>query len=709
MCCRSQRNGAKLWISRIPFAHISSPLSVFSLRTACGRIYLALFLLRCYSAFFGYGYIHPDEWMQSGEPYFGFTLPSIDARVPWEWWPNNALRSISALQIQYLGVGWVKVLIKELRAPTGYDLFLVQRLSSMLWTVYTDILVTFVFPPKTARYMLCLFGISTAATTFLVRPFSNSIEAHQLVLCFLQVVIFYRNRTWYRQGGLTGSHWGVLTGLIAADGFFSRFTFAIFALPLGAFFGLNHIRIAAEGYIRPALRSMAVAIASLLFFAYQHVHSETRFYTQGGENDGVQVATLWGTRWIIPPINALLYNLKTENVAQHGLHPRWLHAVVNLPMMIGVANIIVLFIHGLHFVRGVLSDSAKVSPISKTDVASSSKGDEDCAARDTTTKEEEDERRAVEESIKTATAKCKPATEASTEPEVSSSKAATMSASDPATAEAREEVVEYVDIEPVAVSLSFAIIIFSLLVLSISPHQEARFLLPLAFPSTVIFAYALQHPYFTLRPKFTGILLSLHVIQHVLQLVLFSFLHQAGLLPALFSIDRSISRLPTDGYPLFDRYEHHLLYRTFTVPFHLIPSKGRGMYPRVEDYDSSNSPAYVMRMASIACNHTTLYAPAWVVRDLNSQAIWQGRVELWSTSKFGWHVDMDHLPETWEAVKEVGWKEAFTIQKLEIRCKSYPDAEGVTREDDQVIKKQMKEDPQQQQPHEEEERLHIDL
>ena len=133
------------------------------------------------------------------------------------------------------------------------------------------------------------------------------------------------------------------------------------------------------------------------------------------------------------------------------------------------------------------------------------------------------------------------------------------------------------------------------------------------------------------------------------------------------------------------------------------------MYPRVEDYDSSNSPAYVMRMASIACNHTTLYAPAWVVPDLNSQAIWEGRVELWSTGKFGWHVDMDHLPETWEAVKEVGWKEAFAIQKLEIRCKSYPEAEGVKSEDDQVIKKQMKEDPQQQQPHEEEERLHIDL
>ncbi len=36
------------------------------------------------------------------------------------------------------------------------------------------------------------------------------------------------------------------------------------------------------------------------------------------------------------PFNSLVYNLSSSNLAEHGLHPRWLHAVVNWPMLFGV-------------------------------------------------------------------------------------------------------------------------------------------------------------------------------------------------------------------------------------------------------------------------------------------------------------------------------------------------------------------------------------
>lgn len=36
------------------------------------------------------------------------------------------------------------------------------------------------------------------------------------------------------------------------------------------------------------------------------------------------------------PLNALLYNLDAANLATHGTHPRWLHACVNAPMLLGV-------------------------------------------------------------------------------------------------------------------------------------------------------------------------------------------------------------------------------------------------------------------------------------------------------------------------------------------------------------------------------------
>ena len=45
---------------------------------------------------------------------------------------------------------------------------------------------------------------------------------------------------------------------------------------------------------------------------------------------------LWPPRLIITPLNLLLFNLSTKNLAQHGIHPRYLHVLVNWPMLFGV-------------------------------------------------------------------------------------------------------------------------------------------------------------------------------------------------------------------------------------------------------------------------------------------------------------------------------------------------------------------------------------
>lgn len=38
---------------------------------------------------------------------------------------------------------------------------------------------------------------------------------------------------------------------------------------------------------------------------------------------------------VLTPLNFLSYNITPSNLAAHGLHPRWLHVVVNLPMIVG--------------------------------------------------------------------------------------------------------------------------------------------------------------------------------------------------------------------------------------------------------------------------------------------------------------------------------------------------------------------------------------
>lgn len=43
---------------------------------------------------------------------------------------------------------------------------------------------------------------------------------------------------------------------------------------------------------------------------------------------------------VIAPLNAAFYNLRSENLAIHGIHPRWLHAFVNLPMLLGLGPVL---------------------------------------------------------------------------------------------------------------------------------------------------------------------------------------------------------------------------------------------------------------------------------------------------------------------------------------------------------------------------------
>jgi phosphatidylinositol glycan class Z len=45
---------------------------------------------------------------------------------------------------------------------------------------------------------------------------------------------------------------------------------------------------------------------------------------------------------VIAPLNSLLYNTQSANLALHGVHPRWQHFLVNLPQLLGPATLLLL-------------------------------------------------------------------------------------------------------------------------------------------------------------------------------------------------------------------------------------------------------------------------------------------------------------------------------------------------------------------------------
>lgn len=47
--------------------------------------------------------------------------------------------------------------------------------------------------------------------------------------------------------------------------------------------------------------------------------------------------------FVVTPVNFLKYNMNIKNLETHGLHPRFLHLLVNIPLLFSVLGIIALW------------------------------------------------------------------------------------------------------------------------------------------------------------------------------------------------------------------------------------------------------------------------------------------------------------------------------------------------------------------------------
>lgn len=206
-------------------------------------------------------YLHPDEFMQSGEVF-------VPSNRPWEFQPEHALRSPVFPWLMY---------------------YVPQRLLHIWWSPRIIALVlSFVVDAMVWRASghdntkLVLFTSSWPALILLSRSFSNGFES----VCVAAAALL--RDSW-------------LVGVVGAVGLFARFTFPIFLLP--------------QLRLPPKLTALIAAI----IVAVLVVLADSWFFG----------------RRVITPLNAFLYNVQSENVAQHGLHPRYLHALVNVPMLLG--------------------------------------------------------------------------------------------------------------------------------------------------------------------------------------------------------------------------------------------------------------------------------------------------------------------------------------------------------------------------------------
>ncbi|KAL7431233.1 hypothetical protein ACHAXM_002588 [Skeletonema potamos] len=196
------------------------------------------------------------------------------------------------------------------------------------------------------------------------RPFTNTLEA-MVISLLLFIVSMDHHHSMSKMNNKKISSFqhqnqsmiSLLVGMTCSIGLFVRFTFAFFALPIVLLFLYNRWRRAYDhrwknvGWVALSL-VLSFVTTSVLFvitdWYYYHYHSPGR----GVDADDVTACNNWSchrdaflataSRYIVP-WNAFRYNSKATNLAEHGLHPRITHVLVNLPLMFGPLSLLGYF------------------------------------------------------------------------------------------------------------------------------------------------------------------------------------------------------------------------------------------------------------------------------------------------------------------------------------------------------------------------------
>lgn len=255
------------------------------------------------------GYIHPDEWFQSPEV-TASAIFGIKGYIPWEYSPEFPCRSPT---VAMLGTGVPFLAVRLFTArPSPTALFLAPRVYMCALSFVLDACVYVLHrmaPGEVALGpALTLLGLSWPVLVFGVRPFSNTIELLILAVTTTLCFRFYQKKT---------HTIALLIGAIVGLGIFNRITFVAFAVPLGVLFFWAMLK--EKNWVKCTVGFSFTALTGFLLAA------------------GVLVAcdSVYFGHFVVTPLNFLQYNSDTSNLALHGLHPRWLHSLVNAPMLLG--------------------------------------------------------------------------------------------------------------------------------------------------------------------------------------------------------------------------------------------------------------------------------------------------------------------------------------------------------------------------------------
>lgn len=162
-------------------------------------------------------------------------------------------------------------------------------------------------------------------------------EKYEKATSAVQKVKLYKLKTHLPAHSL--NHVSIISAIVVV-GIFNRPTFVGFAFAPVFFWlhrGLGSKVIGFKDFHYRILMFIICAIPPILLL----IVIDSSYY---GYLTMIEVQSLEASldNWVVTPLNFLRYNLDQRNLSQHGLHPWWLHVVVNVPLLFNFLGILAL-------------------------------------------------------------------------------------------------------------------------------------------------------------------------------------------------------------------------------------------------------------------------------------------------------------------------------------------------------------------------------
>ncbi|KAI5294339.1 alpha 1,2 mannosyltransferase [Ascosphaera acerosa] len=253
------------------------------------RLYLLLLLVRIYFVF-APSYIHPDEHFQ-GPEIITSQIYGFPSSPPWEFTSTAPIRSVLPLYIAYgLPLTCLKWIWGELGygdAPPPELVYYAIRVIFFLWTfILEDWAITeLAISHRKRRQALLLVASSYVTWVHQSHSLSNSLET------------------------------------------------------LAVIWALVLIKRVKENQNRP-FSAFCIGMSAMIT-AFCAVCADTAFYAPA--EPGTSVMSRVHRTPVLTPLNNFKYNSQSTNLAEHGIHSRLHHFLVNMPELLGPAYLLLLY------------------------------------------------------------------------------------------------------------------------------------------------------------------------------------------------------------------------------------------------------------------------------------------------------------------------------------------------------------------------------